>query len=297
MDDVFAVIKRNDEKRILEILNAQFPSIKFTYELEKENKLPFLDVVITRAVDRLEFGVYRKPTNVPRYIPADSHCPISHKKAAFNSMVYRLCKLPLNAQNFMDEIGYIKYTARLNGYDEHMIDKLVDKQSKIIRRMNLTTLSSQSDTKKRIKFHYAPRITNKFKSVFKPYNIDLAFTTEALRGKLGSLKDRTENEAKSGIYEIDCDHCNQKYIGQTMRQIITRFKEHTNLKRDVPSAVGAHIMEQGHRITKSNLKLVKSVSNTYELDAYESLYMYKNAEVLMNTMDAPIRSHLFHLAR
>lgn len=106
VDDVFAVIKVNEAESILSVLNSQYPSIKFTIEIEKDGRLPFLDVMVQRRDAVIEFDVYRKPTNVPRYIPADSHCPRSHKHAAFNSMVYRLCKLPLKAVNYMKELDY-----------------------------------------------------------------------------------------------------------------------------------------------------------------------------------------------
>lgn len=74
----------------------------------------------------------------------------------------------------MDEVRYIKYTAVSNGYKESLIDKMIEKHSGCIRRMNLTTLTNQLDEKRRIRLHFAPIITNKFKSVFKQHNTDLA---------------------------------------------------------------------------------------------------------------------------
>ena len=35
--------------------------IKFTYELEYNNTLPFLDILLIRNINKLEFKVYRKP--------------------------------------------------------------------------------------------------------------------------------------------------------------------------------------------------------------------------------------------
>ena len=43
---------------------------------------------------------------------------------------------------------------------------------------------------------------------------------------LGNPKDKIELNERSGIYEISCKDCNLKYVGQTKRPIITRFKEH-----------------------------------------------------------------------
>ena len=42
--------------------------IQFTYELEKNNKLAFLDVLLIRDTDTIETTVCRKPTNSGIYL-------------------------------------------------------------------------------------------------------------------------------------------------------------------------------------------------------------------------------------
>ena len=54
-------------------LNQQSPSIKFTREDEKQNRIAFLDVLVTRLDVSLSTLVYRKPTNTDRYIPFHSY--------------------------------------------------------------------------------------------------------------------------------------------------------------------------------------------------------------------------------
>ena len=55
--------------KVLEKLNIYHPNIQFTYELEKLNKISFLDVLISRMEDhRLTTTIYRKPTNTNIYI-------------------------------------------------------------------------------------------------------------------------------------------------------------------------------------------------------------------------------------
>lgn len=204
--------------------------------------------------------------------------------------------LPLDAQNYMRELQYIKYAAYLNGYDENVIDGSVVKHSKAIRKRNMSSLFSQmdGDVKKRIAVHFAPEVTNKLKKVFGKFKIELAFKTNKLKDFLGTTKDKTENVDKTGIYEVACGDCNKKYIGQTRRSIMTRFKEHVKINVDVRSAVGEHIVTHNHRVPKQNLKLRKHVTNFSQLDAYESIFMYKEADSLMNAKEAPIRSTLFH---
>lgn len=300
VDDIFAVIKKGEEEKLLELLNNQYHTIKFTIEKESNGDLAFLDVLVCRREERLEFDIYRKPTNVPRFIPADSHCPEAHKQAAFNSMVFRLCKLPLNALRYMNELNYIKQTALLNGYKTELVEKLVTHHARRIKKHESTTLYVQSqqleNEKRRVSMQFAPEVTNKLKRVFAHHNIDLVFkTSNKLKNKLGSTKDKTDVGQKGGIYKIECENCELIYIGQTKRNIETRFKEHINVRRPVKSAVGEHIIEYNHCIKREGLQLVKNVTADWQLDAYESLFMHKYADQLMNTMEAPIHSPLFDL--
>ena len=49
-------------------LNGFHQNIQFTYELEKNIKLAFLDVLLIRSKDTIETTVYRKPTNSDTYL-------------------------------------------------------------------------------------------------------------------------------------------------------------------------------------------------------------------------------------
>ena len=48
VDDVFTVIRLRFLPKILEWLNSLHPSIQFTFEVEEEGSLPFLDLKLTR---------------------------------------------------------------------------------------------------------------------------------------------------------------------------------------------------------------------------------------------------------
>lgn len=302
VDDVAAIINKNEKEKIMDILNTQWPTVKFTIETEQKSSLPFLDVRINRKDDgSIVFSVYRKPSNKPRYIPADSHCPTSHKKAAFHSMVFRLCRLPLNIKDYMVELKYIKYIALINGYTELMIDKLVALHSRKIHKRNLTTLSFEKEPLKRVSLPYIPEITNKLKSVFKKHNMEIVHSSNGkLQNLLVNLKDKTDPLKKSGIYEISCNECEQKYIGQTKRSIEVRYGEHeASIRKNEThpkSAVALHANEYDHKDwNTNNVVIKKAINQPYKLDAYESIYMYLNRSIAMNVMQAPIRSPLFRL--
>lgn len=115
-----------------------------------------------------------------------------------------------------------------------------------------------------------------------------------LANLLGSAKDKIETLQKSGIYSIQCADCDQIYVGQTKRNIGTRFKEHTAcIRNNQPnkSAVAYHALENIHfNIGVNNLQLLKQVNDDKKLDAYECYYIQNNKN---NTMNGNIDSCLF----
>ena len=60
-------------------LNSQHSNIKFTYEVKKDNQLPFLDILITNHFTNLSTGVYRKPTFTGLGINFRSYIPYIYK--------------------------------------------------------------------------------------------------------------------------------------------------------------------------------------------------------------------------
>lgn len=303
VDDVFVIIKKEVLASTISTLNGtKYKTIKFTPQVEENGQISFLDLTLKRKQNgEISFNVYRKPTNTMRFITKDSYCPPQHKMAAFHSMIYRLCKLPLSVSDFMSELKYIKTVANVNGYSESEIDTLVQKHSNKMRNMNLSTFFdgvSNREVKKRVCFNYAAPLTNRLKDIYKRKKTDVVFASEnKLKNFLASTKDKIEKCDKSGIYEIKCEICNKVYTGQTRRKVIKRYKEHcahVKYNRPEKSAVAKHILKDFHAAQKDlTVKLKKQVNKPYKLDAWESLFMHKNKNS-MNTDPAPIISPLFN---
>lgn len=304
VDDVFAIVDRDDIQKILDILNSQYDSINFTCEPETNGKLPFLDLELQRVSDKIDVGVYHKPTSTMRTITSDSHCPVQHKQAAYHALIHRLCRLPLSAANFKREYEYIKETARVNGYSENMIDKLVKKHSNKVKRSKLTSFFTQntpSQDKQRVSMSFEPVITNKLKSKFAENRLEIVYKNNGkLQNLLGSTKDKIPVLQKSGIYSIECGDCKRKYWGQTKRNIEIRYKDHIScvrLNHPYKSAVASHILVDGHEnINIDSLSLVKQVFNERRLDAYEAFYIQCDDNAL-NQDRGNVESCLLSLAK
>ena len=82
VDDILEVVKKTAVEEFTDFLNKldESGSIKFTYEMELDGKLPFLDLLITRKdTGEVKLQIYRKPTHTDQYLIFSSHHPIEHK--------------------------------------------------------------------------------------------------------------------------------------------------------------------------------------------------------------------------
>lgn len=263
----------------------------------KEGKLPFLDLLITRSEGELNFSIYRKPTSTTVYIPVDSCHNIQHKSSAFISMVYRLLLVPLNEEDYNTEYNVIKSIAKENGFKPDIIDKMIKKTKGRIELNNSTTLKKDKTVfSSIIPINFHPAVNSELKNAYKSMDIMLVNKNSSkLRYLLNSTKDRIPKLQLSGIYQISCQDCPKKYIGQTARSLLVRSKEHqshTKLGHETKSAVAKHMIEEKHNIDPNGIVLLKSVENWRELNAFESAFINSN-DNLMNLEDPPINSVLF----
>ena len=68
VDDTICFIKKDSINYVLEALNSSHKNIKFTFEVQKELKIAFLDVLLIRKNGSIETTVHRKKTNTDIYI-------------------------------------------------------------------------------------------------------------------------------------------------------------------------------------------------------------------------------------
>jgi hypothetical protein len=125
VDDTFVLIEPSTNiTDALHILNNFHPSIKFTYEVETDQSLPFLDVKVTRSSERQTFEttVYRKPTFTGLMTKWNSFVPMSYKKAGLDSMIRRALSIRSTYQSLAVEFDEIRRIGRANNYPSSFID-------------------------------------------------------------------------------------------------------------------------------------------------------------------------------
>ena len=68
VDDVFAIFGSEEEcTSFLDALNSMHLALKFTFENEENDQLPFLDVLVEKSNKDFLTSVFRKPTFTGQY--------------------------------------------------------------------------------------------------------------------------------------------------------------------------------------------------------------------------------------
>jgi len=110
VDDVFIIYNEiiTDVEQFLSSFNDITPSLTFTLEQGKENKLNFLDISIKKATDKITFDIYRNQTTSDIIIPNDSCHPTEQKLAAIRYFTNRINTYGLDHTEKQTERNIVK---------------------------------------------------------------------------------------------------------------------------------------------------------------------------------------------
>jgi predicted GIY-YIG superfamily endonuclease len=288
VDDILIIYKeteKDEKEKMMKLFNDHHSHLTFTNEYEENKKISFLDLTVLRRENKLEFDIYRKPTQTNTTINNKSIHPNSHKFAAFRSMIYRAHKIPLSEENRKKEIKLIKKIAQANGFQPMIIDEIGAKIIRQIRNQErirkVTTLDGRiEENTKYAAFNFNGNRTQKIANKFKKYGVSVAFKTQNNMSRILHPKIEDSNKYNSsGIYKINCNDCEKFYIGQTVN-FGKRYKNHASAWRNNKperSNVAKHLLENDHTLGKieENMEIIKNCKKGYIMDAWEELFIYK----------------------
>lgn len=289
VDDTFIVIHKEKIDHFISFLNAIKPGIiNFTFEREINSELNFLDLTVTRKSDNtLKFKIHRKNTNTDRCIPTNSYHSKGVKYSALNSYCYRAVNIPMDNDDFENEVNKIHKIANTNGYNGKIVNSLIKKHNNKKNLNNVTTLDSvyDDDDTWYTSLTFVEGLSNKIGKIFDEYNIKTSSNSAGnkLKNLIGTIKDKTHILNKSGIYSVLCQDCNKVYVGKTKRCLSCRFNEHYrpyHLKRNHMSTPADHMIDLNHSF--AGFRLLKQVNNERFLDAFEKIYIYRTKNASMN---------------
>ncbi|KAI5692681.1 hypothetical protein M8J77_022402 [Diaphorina citri] len=223
VDDGFLIWKsgRQNLEDFLKYLNTCDEHIKFTMEIENDNKLPYLDTLVYKENRRLVTTIYKKPTHSAQYITAQSNHPIHVKRGVIKTLTHRIHRLCMKEEDRKKELKELEKELKQNGHSTKFIRNAMQD------RRRRTDDTPQLDPIATLQIPYIKGFAEKVRSWAKDVNIRVCFSSKhTIRRSLCGTKPTNINiDDKGSIYCIPLS-CGKRYVGESGRPLNVRLKEH-----------------------------------------------------------------------
>ena len=289
VDDTFLLFReKHHANMFLTYMNDQHPNIKFTYEMEKDGRLPFLDVLITKRNGNIVTSVYRKGTFTGLGLNWFSYCPEVYKLNSVKTLLSRAYDICSSYLVFHEEVEFLKKYFLQNNYK---LDTFYDILRGFMSKKRSAT-SSTYDVPKMVKYVKLPfygkpsydfrkKINFILKEQFPAIDFRFIFTNSFTVGSFFKIKDRIPDSVCSNIiYQFDCPSCGARYLGSSARSYKCRILEHIGksfrtgefLNKMPFSSIRNHSHEKDHPFNENNFKILQHCTSHQEALIGEKKY-------------------------
>ncbi|KER20289.1 hypothetical protein T265_15354, partial [Opisthorchis viverrini] len=289
VDGTFAGVKKNELLRAEELLNNAFPDIQFTMETKENNKLAFLDVLVTRTTNgQLQTEVYEKETHTDQILNYHSNHPDCHKRSCIRTLFKRIETHCNTTEAKKKEERRLFETFRNNGYPRNFIWRC-------LRDQHRADPSKQPEQRK-ITLPYIRNVAMIARHL-RQHGIAVAFKpTNMLRRALSKPKGSLDALRKTNVvYKLECNDCDKHYVGQTGRKLATRIHAHklASRRHDPMSLVSIHEDREGHTFNWDNVQILAHASAKREREFAEAWYSTQksiNKHIDIDPVYQPLRA-------
>ena len=223
VDDTYVKRKCNEVDTLFDELNSYHPNIKFTLE---QNPKKFLDTQIIKENNQIKTQVFVKTSMYP--VHWSSKVPFRYKKNAINGELHRPRKI---SSNFQLETARIKAKLSKAGFPHKVIENTINNFNNVDEELMIPRWLF--DERKTIAINLP--FSNKNEHFSKKFCEKLDFYTNGkvkfniIRAtrkikSLFKIKDNVKH-LSFVIYQGICS-CGNNYIGETIRNAVTRIDEH-----------------------------------------------------------------------
>ena len=304
VDDTFAYVLPDKIDMILHELHSYHPNIKFTYELEPNNKLAFFDVSARRTNDnKVETSVYRKATCTNIYINWHSHAPSNWKIGILRNLIKRAKSSELLLRN---EISYLRNIfTEYNDFPLKVVYNIIDQELSPLVQQE-TTKPENKETQQTLQLmipysgNQGRKLLSKMKKQLKKtlpedVNTMISYKSTKLSTKF-PVKDKTDFQHKNNVVyhsKYPNEGCHENYIGETNRRIVERIQDHNS--RDKNSQLLKHAREKGHtHVWENDFKILgNNYQSNIKRKISESLFI-RQLKPTLNANEKSFPLHLFN---
>ena len=268
VDDIFILLRSSDHvANLAEYLSSKHPNIRFTYKLENNNTLPFLDVNVFRDASKFSSSVHRKMAFSGIYSNFSSFMPVTYKRGLVSTLLYRAYIICSSFQTLYNE------TENLKKIFSHFLIKLYEKKvpvATVPKKDLLMLLPFLGTTSWKIKNDLIRTIRKNAPAC----NIKIIFKTTKRLSSCFTFKDKFPKSLLSGvIYKYTCAKCKLCYIGCTKRFWEKRLEEHLHVSALTGKPLQGmqiyapmqHVRNScpGRRISREDFEIIGHEKNKY----------------------------------
>jgi len=309
VDDILEVVKVGQTQQLTDHINTidSTGSIKFTFEEQENNSIPFLDTLIIRKPDNtVKLVVYRKKTHTDQYLHCDSHHPLQHKLGVIRTLTDRAECIVTEKEDKIKEVEHVKKVLGDVGYKDWMFRKVSEDKARRAEGSGARDKGGSEKSKGMVVIPYVQGLSEAYSRVCRKYDIQTAMRPHmTLRNLLVKPKDQIEKMENTGVvYKVKCKGCDKVYVGETARQLRVRIGEH---QKDVntscnsrkytrsarkesesvfnKSALTDHVMQENHVIDWDDVDIMDRARDKERLRIRESIWIRREGPGALNRDD------------
>lgn len=290
VDDICMCIKKEHIELVVKVFNSYDKHLQFTFELEDNNRINFLDLTLIKDNNRIITDWFKKPTSSDRMINYFSDHPIQQKKNIVFNLVDRAISLSHSAFH-SDNLKKVKSILKMNNYPIEFSEKYIKVRLNKIKFANLNNVkNNKSDIYKRIFKVGLPFVNNCFfelSNILREHNISTIPLVNKNTNTIVQLgKDVVKKWDRTNIvYKFTCKDCPACYIGETKRSFLTRVNEHRK-NTSLASVVYNHRQNMHHDFDWDNAKILDYESNWKKRTILEMIHIKSNCHTINKKEDA-----------
>ena len=227
LDDIFLVFQGDNKQatHIQDIFNSLNSSIKFTID-HSADQINFLDVTIFkgpgfRSTGLLDTKIYRKPTDTRSLLHTQSFHPPHVYNGIVKSQLIRYNRICSSQSSFNQEVKSLFKTLKTRGYSNSRLRRLFAEWKYQIKYNPWG--SYPCNQSKCIACNTGNLTTTTHIDILNPLPTD---TPPQIQPKPIRLPHHANCNTKGIIYLIQCNVCLAGYVGYTLKNLATRYKQH-----------------------------------------------------------------------
>ena len=316
VDDIFVICQ--DLNKLDEIKAALHENsvLNFTVELsDVQQRLSFLDVLITQTASGLSHDVYVKPSNGDTCMNGAGYCPEKYKESVVFNFLARTYEISSSWHSFDVEVKRIKNILINNNYTNSMFDRILNMF--LCKKINDIQSKQAAERANDIPIRYCAQMHDRYKldeEIIRGMICDNVTVIEAPENRLNfniyynnkkshnmimrnSCSRPNFLQQTNVVYKFTCPHPHvnvETYIGHTRTTLSRRLTMHTQGGSIAAHFTNHHKTKLTRKILEANISVIDRDSDVHRLKIREALHIIKSRPTINIQDDHFGRSlHLF----